>query len=312
MNKKVAELAFQGNWIALLPLLREHPGLVNSAKEPKGYTPLHQAAWHGAGPSVVGQLLALGANTAIRTINKNQTAREIAAEKHEDRGDLQLLLSEKGRTIAQLMRKIVAELPELFTDYDGNQVLCNRLIESFGSDSCGQTKGDFEERLAAAFKAVTGVEMSSCRPIQCGPDQFFDMQADPGFWANRFLNLLREFTSRSHTTPIEKHWAVVSDLFDPAPSGWGLRGDLFLWMEMRQALCHVPIPEHSETVSRIISCTFTALTGDDLNSRAEVHVPRLARGGMSSGMVSGEFWSDIFIPMMQQRTKWLQESWGGR
>lgn len=312
MNKKIAELAFQGNWIALLPLLHERPGLVNSAKEPNGYTPLHQAAWHGASPPVIGQLLALGANPTIRTINKNQTAREIATEKHEDRRDLQLLLADKGRTIAQLMRKIVAESPELFTDYDGNQVLCDRLIESFGSDSCCQTKSDFEERLVAAFKAVTGAEMSSCRPIQCGPDQSFDMQADSSFWANRFLNLLRESASRSHTTPIEKHWAVVSDLFDPAPSGWGLRGDLFLWMEMRQALCNVPIPEHPEVLARVISCAFTALTSDDLNSRAEVYVPRLARGGMSSGMVSGKFWNDVFIPMMQQRTKWLQETWGGR
>lgn len=311
MNKKVAELAFHGNWTTLLPLLREHPSLCNSAKEPKGYTPLHQAAWHGAGASVIGQLLAVGANPSIRTINKNQTAREIAAEKHKDRNDLQFLLSEKGRTITQMMRKIVAESPDLFTAYDGNQVLYDRLVETFGSDSCCQTKCDFEGRLTAAFKAVTGTEMSSYSPVQCGPNQYFDLQADPSFWANRFLNLLREAESRSHTIPLEKHWSVVSDLFDPAPSGWGLRGDLFLWMEMRQSLSHVPIPELNEVLTRIISCAFTALTGEALDSREEiVVVPRFARGGMSSGCVSRDFWRDVFIPMMLQRVKWLQESWG--
>jgi hypothetical protein len=305
MNKEAAELAFQGNWTALLPLLREHPSLVNSAKEPKGYTPLHQAAWHGETPSVIGQLLALGANPTIRTINNNQTAREIATEKHESRSDLQFLLSEQGRTLAQLMRKIVSESPDLFTAYDGNKILCDRLIESFGSDSVGPTQCDYEERLTAAFKAVTGVEMSSCSPIQCG---YLDMQADPSFWANRFLNLLSESGSRQHTTPVEKHWAVVSDLFDPAPAQWGMRGDPFLWMEMRQALCHVPIPESTEVLARIISCAFTALTGTELNSRADVDVPRLAKG--PHGCVSGEFWNDVFIPMMQQRKKWFQESWG--
>lgn len=52
VSDKVLKLAFQGEWDALLPILRDYPHLVNHPSEPKGYTPLHQTAWHGADLSV--------------------------------------------------------------------------------------------------------------------------------------------------------------------------------------------------------------------------------------------------------------------
>jgi ankyrin repeat protein len=52
MKAKVFELAYKGEWDDLLALLRAQPDLVNSESELKGYTPLHQAAWHGASLSV--------------------------------------------------------------------------------------------------------------------------------------------------------------------------------------------------------------------------------------------------------------------
>jgi hypothetical protein len=56
-----------GDWKNLLGLVRRRPDLVNAASEPKGYTPLHQAAWHGASLTVIGELLALGADPTLRT-----------------------------------------------------------------------------------------------------------------------------------------------------------------------------------------------------------------------------------------------------
>ena len=152
MKPKVVELAYKGEWEDLLTLLCRQPELVNAASEPNGYTPLHQAAWHGASPSVVGELLALGANPSLRTTNKNQSSRQIAAEKHPERDDLQFLLVERRRTIAQLMRKIAAETPDLFGPYDGSQVLFDRLIDCFGSDSCCESGGDFDERLSPQYR----------------------------------------------------------------------------------------------------------------------------------------------------------------
>lgn len=309
MNKQVAEMAYRGNWDILLPLLRNHPYLVNAVTESKGYSPLHQAAWHGANLNVLGELLAIGADRELKTHHKHQTAQDIAIEKHADRADLDYVLAPQRRTLAQLMRKVVADTPDLFNSYDGNQTMCDRLIECFGSDSCHHTDEEVEVRLASAFIAVTGISFSAPHTIECGPNEVFSLIADTSFWKDRFLNALREHTPRAHVIPIEKEWAVIADLFEPTPLKWGLRGDLFLWMEMRQALCHVDIPQQPEELAQIISSAFTALTGGDLARRVDFSVKRFARGGMSGGMVCSQFWYEKLIPLLQHRSKWLQETW---
>jgi hypothetical protein len=114
LDRNVAELAFHGQWRALLPLLRSHPDLANAASKSEGYTPLHQAAWHGADLSVIGELLAIGADRGLMTHNKNQTAQDIAKEKHPDRLDLEYVLAPGKRNLSQMMRKVVADIPDLF------------------------------------------------------------------------------------------------------------------------------------------------------------------------------------------------------
>ena len=312
MKLNVIELAYQGAWSELLILLRRQPELVNAASESKGYTPLHQAAWHGAKPAIIGELLALGANPTLRTLDRRQTARDIALEKYRNRRDLHFLLADKGRTAAQLIRKVVAENKDFFDSYDGNQILCDRLIEAFGTDICCHREADFAERLASSFKALTGLDWSFPNeiPVSIGPD--FEMQVTPEFWSNRFLTAFRECAAHSRTIPIEKHWATLTDLFDPAPDGWGLRGDPYLWLEMRGALNHVSIPAQADALRPLISSLFFVLTGAELTSQVEVRVSRFERGGMSSGMVSGQFWNNTFIPMLQERAQWLSEGWSNR
>jgi len=130
---QINALAFQGDWEPLLGILREHPDLINFASESKGYTPLHQAAWHGASLSVVGELLELGADRRVRTENRFMTASDIAKEKHPERPDLAYVLSVRKLTIAQLIRKVIVSESNLFGAYDGNQVLADRLVASFGA-----------------------------------------------------------------------------------------------------------------------------------------------------------------------------------
>jgi len=118
MQEQIIKLSRQGNWDTLLPLLKRSPNLVNAASEPKGYTALHQAAlhqaaWHGANLSVVGELLNLGADPELKTHNKQQTSQDIAVEKHPDRKDLNYILAPRPRTLAQLMPKVVADIPDL-------------------------------------------------------------------------------------------------------------------------------------------------------------------------------------------------------
>jgi len=308
-ENQINTLAFQGDWDALLTILRKEPRLVNLLSESKGYTPLHQAAWHGASMEVIGALLSLGADSRTRTMDKKQTPWELAIKKYPDRADLVYALSERKLTIAQLMRKVTASTPDLFHPYDGNQILADRLIVSFGTDPCPGTIDKLTKRVENTFKALTGVKISSSKKIAFSPAPGYEFQADTEFWESRFLPILREYAAHSDTTFIEKEWAVVSDLFDPAPDQWGLRGDLFLWMEMRQALCLVPVPEKLSDLADIVSSAFHALTGKPLRSGNEILINRFSRGGMSSGMVDSSFWVDRFIPLLENRLKWLKEMW---
>ena len=308
MKSLIARLAYEGQWSELLAWLSEQPEGVNCASEPKGYTPLHQAAWHGASLAVVGKLLALGADPTLRTNDRHQSARDIAASRHPGRDDLHFLLLERRRTLAQLMRKMAAETPTLFEPYDGNQVVFDRLLDCFGSDSYHDpdvdSGVDFEERLSCAFVAITGNATAAIPIAACGA-------SNREFWSDRFRPLLRSLAARACRIPIERHWAVVSDVFDPAPRQWGLRGDPFLWMEMRQALCHVPLPEQPQAIDAIVRAAFLALTGHPLDARSNVSIRRFARGGMSSGIVSGAFWAETFVPLVQKRVEWLVDSWHG-
>ncbi len=307
---QIAEMAFHGQWAALLRGLRTCPERVNEASEGKGYTPLHQAAWHGASLPVIGELLALGADPNLRTF-KQQTAQDIALDKHPSNGGLAYLLTPGFRSISQLIRMLIAEQSSLFSDYDGNQIICDRLVELFSLDIAMPSAHDLSGRVEAAIQAVTGLQLHSRSPqaVHFDVSASFDFTTDAQFWSERFIPMLRALIPRSRTAPIGKAWAVVADLFEPAPDQWGLRGDLFLWLEMRHALCHVPLPASPESLSEIIRSTYAAITGSQLTVDAEVWVPHLARGGMSSGMVSGDFWSRKWIPTLQQRLEWLQDSW---
>ena len=309
-EKEISLLAFQGKWEMLIRILRERPDYVNVQSRSKGYTPLHQAAWHGATLEVIGVLLSLGADCRIKTTDERLTALNIAVINHPERADLVYALSERRLTIAQLIRKVIASKPELFGAYDGNQLLADRFIGSFGVDRCPENPDKLIKQIEASFRALTGANITSSKKVIFSPAEHFEFQVDTTFWKSLFLPMLSEFAVHSDTTPLEKEWSVVSDLFDPAPEQWGLRGDLFLWMEMRQALCHVPVPENPSDLAGIIKSAFHALTGESLEDREHFSVSRFARGGMSGGGIACSFWSDKFIPMIEQRLRWLQEMWG--
>lgn len=311
-NKQITTLAFDGDWGRLMPLLRVHPDLVNSASTTKGYTPLHQAAWHGASPAVVGELLALGADRGLKSQSKGQTPQEIATEKQREREDLGYLLVPGRRTLGQLMRKVTAT-PGTFEAYDGNQTIFDQLVSSFDAVTCPADAEEVEARIGAAFLAVTGVALSTAREQDAFVHDFgvenFKLAADLSFWRDRFFRALGECRSRAHLIPIEQEWSTFSDLFDPAPVDWGLRGNLFLWIEMRRALCQAELPGTSEALAQTVSTSFASLTGQPLTGTGKFLVKRFSRGGMSSGAVSCEFWSESFIPTLQLRLGWLRESW---
>jgi hypothetical protein len=306
MASEVVELAYRGEWDELLRHLERQPQLVNAASV-KGYTPLHQAAWHGASRQVVRALLALGADPSVRTMNRDQSAADIASEKHPTREDLQFLLHGKGRTPGQLLRKLVTDRPELFNPYDGNRILCDRVLACLYNSAMHNEEVDVGQTLLAALRAVAGGAFLASDSVAIGVAPF-EMTATRLLWLDTIVPTVVQMSSKAHVSPLDCSFAVMADLFDPMPSQWGLRGDPFLWMEMRHALCHVPVPRDDATVGRILSGCFTSLTGAEPVRGDKLHVRRFSYGGMSSGMICGETWAERLLPQLRQRAQWLHDT----
>lgn len=324
MQDQLARLTYSGQWIDVLVLLGQRPDLANAAGTGKGYTALHQAAWQGAGLSVIGALLTLGADRHLLTAD-GRTARDIARSRHPEREDLHYLLTPSTRSLAQLLRKLIAETPSLFSAYDGNRLICDRLIACFGetwdesealaaNNTPEAVARGLDARLEAALQAITGLSLPPGGTAHFTPAENFCFSAAADFVHRTLMPPLRDLTAHAALIPLEPHWAVLADLFEPASIGWGLRGDLFLWMELRQLLCHCELSSTSDQNSgctiedRLIAAVAT-LTGTELGGRENVYVHRYARGGMSSGMVSFEHWSRTVIPHLARRAGWLRESW---
>jgi len=101
------------------------------------------------------------------------------------------------------------------------------------------------------------------------------------------------------------HSPSLADLFHEEPIQWGLRGDPYLWREMAEHLADTPWPASEAELANLLRQLFEQLTGVSLEHPRPVHLPRHARGGMSSGMVTSEFWRERGIPLLLERYRAL-------
>ncbi len=97
---------------------------------------------------------------------------------------------------------------------------------------------------------------------------------------------------------------TLEDLFQPAPTGWGLRGDPMLWQDMRAVLTGRPLPASAPELRDLLEQSFAVLTGhriDTGQNPLKITAYKRPAGGMSNGMVSPEFWRETAIPLIEQR-----------
>ncbi len=90
-------------------------------------------------------------------------------------------------------------------------------------------------------------------------------------------------------------------LFSPEAKQWGLRGDPYLWSELREALRGQQEPPTPEAFRAVIMDTLESLLGCQIEADIDVYVERFAHGGMSSGQVSGVWWVGTGIPLLVDR-----------
>ncbi len=95
---------------------------------------------------------------------------------------------------------------------------------------------------------------------------------------------------------------TIGDLFRVPMSQWGLRGDPYLWEEMRRVFKPVPLPDSADSLQAMIEAAFFVLTSHPINTDEEFFIiDRFEGGGMSSGGICPPFWREEVIPLIIER-----------
>lgn len=97
--------------------------------------------------------------------------------------------------------------------------------------------------------------------------------------------------------------ATIGSLFDRAVAQWGMRGDPYLWRELRSRLADAPLPPDRFTVRARILAEAQDVLGEPLTPWGEpLHVPAFDPGhGMSAGMVDRSWWIRTGLPILLDR-----------
>jgi len=95
---------------------------------------------------------------------------------------------------------------------------------------------------------------------------------------------------------------TVADLFDPEPEQWGLRGDPYLWREMKKTFAETQLTESRLDIRAEIERAFHSIVGVPLSDERDMHyVERYTNGGMSSGQVCFDFWKNRALSILSFR-----------
>jgi O-acetyl-ADP-ribose deacetylase (regulator of RNase III) len=112
---------------------------------------------------------------------------------------------------------------------------------------------------------------------------------------------------------------TVGSLFEREPIQFGLRGDVYLWRELRGRFAGTPLPDDWFALRALITDTIEQVVGEPLTSResapwhdnnsAVISVPEFDPGhGMSSGAVHVPWWVRTGLPILLDRYAALRES----
>ncbi|MBL8814419.1 MAG: hypothetical protein JNL58_00200 [Planctomyces sp.] len=113
---------------------------------------------------------------------------------------------------------------------------------------------------------------------------------------------LRGDSHRDPSVPADRPTSSIADLFDPEPGQWGLRGDPYLWREMKKMFSGVPLPQTETELRDTILIAFQALVGMRIeDGQNRCFIERFSQGGMSSGQISLEFWPNKALSILGLR-----------
>lgn len=93
----------------------------------------------------------------------------------------------------------------------------------------------------------------------------------------------------------------LSELFMERPETFGARGDPFFWEHLEGYFSNVEFPYTEDWLTDDIYRLFVNVSGEQLTQKATPYVEEFAHGGMSSGVLCGEFWVMRAIPLLVER-----------
>lgn len=93
----------------------------------------------------------------------------------------------------------------------------------------------------------------------------------------------------------------LSVIFDPEPKRWGFRGDPYFWRHLKRRVSGVELPVDPDKLERFIRKEYYELSGTKLTDNSIAVVDEFAHGGMTSGGLSGEYWTKYAIPLLKER-----------
>jgi hypothetical protein len=99
---------------------------------------------------------------------------------------------------------------------------------------------------------------------------------------------------------------LVTDLFDPEPLQWGLRGDPWVWRALCEHLSGMYLPPSIGEVELLLYASFDRIVAVELATETAPWVfrPEFAAGpGLSSGNVHLETWRTTLLPLLIDRAR---------
>lgn len=94
---------------------------------------------------------------------------------------------------------------------------------------------------------------------------------------------------------------TAAKYFEHSPEQWGLRGDPFLWDEMKISFEKINLPVSSREFDRLLHKFFKQLTGEKPEKGKTIFIERYNDSGMSGGFVSCDFWLEKGFPLIIKR-----------
>ena len=101
---------------------------------------------------------------------------------------------------------------------------------------------------------------------------------------------------------------TLSELFQAEPTSWGLRGDPYLWSELKTSLGDQAYPQTEADFKRLLEQAYEQVTGQAITQPNPILIERYSHGGMSSGQVDPHFWAETGFPLLLARYRETKRS----